>query len=52
MKAASYLLNILRGGEAEMTNLDMPLLFVERESVQNLAKKTLPINSTSLPAMM
>lgn len=52
MKAASYLLNILRGGEAEMSNLDMPLLFVERESVQNLAKKTLPINSTSLPAMM
>ena len=52
MKAASYLLNILHGGDAGETNLDMPLLFVERESVQNLMEKTLPVNSTSLPSII
>ena len=36
MKAASYILNILRGKDAEPANLTMPLFFVERESVRNL----------------
>ncbi len=51
MKAASYLLAVLRGGTGE-TNMDMPLLFVERECVQNLNKNFLPENTTPLPAMM
>ena len=39
MKAAKFLLDKLAGKE-EHENLDMPLLFVERESVRNLKKGT------------
>ena len=37
MKAAQYMLDMLQDQEAE-TNMDMPLFFVERESVRNLMK--------------
>ncbi|MCR5758284.1 MAG: LacI family DNA-binding transcriptional regulator [Selenomonas sp.] len=36
MKAASYILNLLRGKGREETNLNMPLFFVERESVRDM----------------
>ena len=36
MKAANYILNMLRGKGKDETNLDMPLFFVERESVRNV----------------
>ena len=37
MKAAQYMLDMLQDQEAE-TNMDMPLFFVERESVRNLMR--------------
>lgn len=50
MKAAQYMLDMLRGKNIE-ENMEMPLFFVERESVRNLKedyKKTLP---ASLPEL-
>jgi len=38
MKAANYILNLLRGKGRAETNLDMPLFFVERESVRDMRK--------------
>jgi DNA-binding LacI/PurR family transcriptional regulator len=48
MKAASYILNLLRGKGREETNLDMPLFFVERESVRDL---NAAVDEPSLNAM-
>ena len=48
MKAASYILNLLRGEGREETNLDMPLFFVERESVRDL---NAAVDEPSLNAM-
>lgn len=52
MKAASYLLNLLSGKEArEKTNLDMPLMFVERESVRNLHEDYVQGQPTAMSSM-
>ncbi len=50
MKAANYLLHLLRDKE-ETPNLDMPLTFVERESVRNLQEDYVQGQAVSMSAM-
>lgn len=51
MKAASYILNLLRGKGREETNLDMPLFFVERESVRDLNASVDEPSLNAMPGM-
>lgn len=50
MKAASYLLHLLHQDDNE-TNLDMPLTFVERESVRNLLEDYVQGEAVAMPVM-
>ena len=49
MKAANYILSLLRGKGREETNLDMPLFFVERESVRDLRQNFVPKSPGMMP---
>jgi LacI family sucrose operon transcriptional repressor len=48
MKSAQYMLNLLQDEQIE-TNMDMPLFFVERESVRNLTKDYVKEGLAPLP---
>lgn len=50
MKAAQYMLDMLRGKPVE-ENMDMPLFFVERESVRNLKEDYAKLAPASLPGL-
>ncbi len=49
MKAANYILSLLQGKGREETNLDMPLFFVERESVRDMRQEFVPRSPGLMP---